>query len=344
MLAPVSEPSDCRVISVQPGWAVPGARVDIHGFAFPVSGEHLPVVHVSGLEARVVAAASSRLAVVVPDGAPGGRAQVTVAGATGSAELEIGSVVAREIHQVDSPAIGSTGTLYLTNSGRRGQQVPVSVFRVGADGVSQPYLSAIVNATSMAFDYDGTLHISSRFDGAVYRVKPDDTLDVVAGELGVACGIAFGSDGALFVGDRSGTIFRIGQAGRVVPFVTLPPSVVAYHLAVGPGDDLFVAAPTLDTCDRVYRISRLGEVRVVSTQFGRPQGLACDAAGDLYVSEAVAGGAGLYRVREGCPRELVMAAPALVGLAFDPRGGLVVVSNDTAYSLNVPLRPWVARS
>ncbi|MCX6546324.1 MAG: gluconolaconase [Acidobacteria bacterium] len=309
-----------------------------------MSGERLPAVHVAGLDAHVVVAGSSRLGVIVPDRAPGGRAVVTVDGAAGHAELEIGTVVAKEIHQVDNPAIASSGTLYATCSGRRGQEVPVSVVRVGTGGVQEPYLSGIVNATSMAFDARGTLHISSRFDGTVYRVMPDDTLEVVASELGVACGIAFGSDGTLFVGDRGGTIFRIGQTGRVVPFVTLPPSIVAYHLAIGPEDDLFVAAPTLDPCDRVYRISRLGEVKVVSTEFGRPQGLACDAEGQLWVTEAVAGGAGLYLVREGRPRELRMAASSLVGVAFDPRGGLVVASGDTVYRLNAPVRPWIPRA
>jgi hypothetical protein len=323
---------------------LPGARVTVYGDAFLVSGDRLPAVHVAGLDAHVVVAGTGRIGVIVPGGAPGGRAVVTVGGAAGEAELEIGDVVARGIHQVDNPAIASAGTLYVTCSGRRGQQVPVSVIRVGADGVQEPYLNGIVNATSMAFDARGALHVSSRFDGTVYRVRPDHSLDVVAGELGVACGIAFGSDGTLFVGDRGGTIFRIGQTGRVAPFVTLPPSVVAYHLAIGRDDDLFVAAPTLDTCDRIYRVSRQGEVRVISSEFGRPQGLACDAAGDLYVSEAVAGGAGLYRVREGQPRELVMAASALVGVAFDPRGGLVVSSADTAYRLDVPLKPWVARA
>jgi sugar lactone lactonase YvrE len=291
----------------------------------------------------VVFAGSNRIGVIVPEDAPGGRATVTVDGAAGQADLEIGAVVARAIHQVDNPAIASAGTLYVTCSGRRGQQVPVSVVRVGADGVQEPYLSGIVNATSLAFDAHGALHVSSRYDGNVYRVKSDHTFEVAAGELGVACGIAFGSDGTLFVGDRSGTIFRIGEAGRVLPFVTLPPSVVAYHLAIGPDDDLFVAAPTLDSCDRVYRIRRSGDVQVISTEFGRPQGLACDAEGRLYVSEAVAGGAGLYLVRDGHPRELVMAAPVLVGVAFDPRGGLVVASSDTVYRLDVPLRPWAAR-
>jgi hypothetical protein len=31
----------------------------------------------------------------------------------------------------------------------------------------------------------------------------------------------------------------------------------------------------------------------------------------------------------------VLAAPGLVGLAFDPRGGLVVCSNDNAYRLSI---------
>jgi len=330
-------------MSVEPAWALPGARVTILGEAFPVEGERLPVVRVAGFETHVVLAGTSRLGVIVPDGAPGGRAVVTIEGATGEGQLDIGTVVARNVHQVDNPAIAPDGTLYVTYSGRRGQRVPVSVFRVGADGHQEPYLEGIVNATSLAFDSHGALHVSSRFDGAVYRVKSDGTHELAVGELGVACGMAFASDGTLFVGDRGGTLFRIGPAGRVVPFATLPPSVVAYHLALGRDDDLFVAAPTFDTCDRVYRVSRLGDIRVVSTEFGRPQGLACDAAGDLYVSEAVAGGAGLYRVREGQPRVLVMAASAIVGVAFDPRGGLVVASNDTVYRLDVPMRPWVAR-
>jgi sugar lactone lactonase YvrE len=336
----MSDVTSAHVIAVSPAWAVPGSRVALHGEGFAVAGDRLPVVRVAGLEAHVFVASSRRLGLLVPDLAPGGTAAVTVDGVAGEAALEIGSVVAKAIHQVDNPAVASAGTLYVTCSGRRGQQVPVSVFRVGADGVQEPYLNGIVNATSMAFDAHGALHVSSRFDGTVYRVKPDHTFEVVAGDLGVACGIAFSSDGTLFVGDRGGTIFRIGPAGHVEPFVTLPSSVVAYHLAIGPDDDLFVAAPTLDTFDPVYRVSRLGEIRTISTEFGRPQGLACDSEGDLYVTDAIAGGAGLYRVREGQARELVMSAPVLIGLAFDPRGGLVVAGSDTVYRLDVPLRPW----
>jgi hypothetical protein len=74
--------------------------------------------------------------------------------------------------------------------------------------------------------------------------------------------------------------------------------------------------------------------------FGRPQGLAFDDQGQLFVVDAVAGWSGLYRLpldgRE--PPRQVIAGGDLIGLAFDPRGGLVLVSQDTAYRLNVAVR------
>jgi hypothetical protein len=57
------------------------------------------------------------------------------------------------------------------------------------------------------------------------------------------------------------------------------------------------------------------------------------------VVEALAGNGGVYRLRDGGARELVVAGEGLVGLAFDPGGGIVVASADTVYRLDVPLTP-----
>ena len=134
-----------------------------------------------------------------------------------------------------------------------------------------------------------------------------------------------------------------GFGGRLDITIQCLLSLAAFHLAMGPGDALYVTAPTMATYDCVYRIDRQGAVTVISSEFGRPQGMAVDADGTLYVVDAVAGGAGLYRVREGSPRALVLAATSLVGAAFDPAGGLIAASNDTVYRLDVGLRPWRAR-
>ena len=82
-----------------------------------------------------------------------------------------------------------------------------------------------------------------------------------------------------------------------------------------------------------------GKVESLCSFFGRPQGLAFDARGHLSVVEALAGLSGIYRVENDGTTCRVLAAIGLVGLAFDPRGGMVVVSSDAAYRLNLPLLP-----
>ena len=116
-----------------------------------------------------------------------------------------------------------------------------------------------------------------------------------ASDLGVACGLAFAPDGTLFVGDRSGTIFKVDRQGRAETFASLPPSVAAFHLALAPDGVLHVSAPTLSTYDPIYRITPDGTVGVRDERFGRPQGIAFDAHGTLFVVEALAG-SGLYRL------------------------------------------------
>src|SRR5206468_6081909 len=123
------------------------------------------------------------------------------------------------------------------------------------------------------------------------------------------------------------------RQGHAQAHATLPPSVAAFHLAMGPDEALYVTAPTLSSYDSVYRVDRDGTVMTMYAGFGRPQGLAFDLSGALFVVEALAGTSGLYRLPEKGAPEMMLAGPGLVGVAFDQHGGLVVCSNDTAYRL-----------
>ncbi len=327
-----------RVTAVRPAWAIEGGRVDLVGSGFPIDRPAELAVRIGGQPARVVFASPSRLGVLLPAGIEPGHRPIEVAGAEAPRIfLDVGGSIATGLHQVDDPAFDLDRNLYVTYSGSRGQQVPVSIFRVSPSGAREPFVTGIVNATSIVRGPDDRLYVSSRFEGAVYRVAPDGRVEPFATDLGVACGLAFGPDGELYVGDRSGTVFRLRDGGRAEPFATLPASVAAFHLAMGPDDCLYVTGPTLAPRDVVYRIDPAGRIETMSTAFGRPQGLGFDAEGRLYVVEALAGSSGVYRFT-GHEPEQVMAGPGLVGLAFDPAGGFVVTSNETAWRLDVDVR------
>ncbi|MEW6323250.1 MAG: IPT/TIG domain-containing protein [Acidobacteriota bacterium] len=320
------------ITAIDPVRVVDGGRLWIRGRDFPRPDSSDWGVTIGEVPARVVFAAPDRIAVEVPEGLPAPEAEIRVPAVPGATPIvRVGARWATGLHQVDSPVFDAEGRLYVTYSGSRGQEAPVSIFRVTRDATREAFVTGIVNATSMAMGPDGLLHVSSRFDGHVYRVQPDGSHDVIASDLGQATGLAFGGDGALYVGDRSGTVFRIEPGGKTSVFATLPASVAAFHLAMSPTGVLYVSVPTLATRDSIYRIDANGRVEPLGLTFGRPQGMAFDASGTLYVVEALAGSSGVYRVPASGTPELAIAGARLIGVAFGPDGRIAVASSEAVY-------------
>ena len=203
--------SSPRITSVHPLWALGGGLVVISGEGFAVDP---PVqFRIGGEQARPTRVSGQAVTVTVPAGLEGGRTPVRVDGVPGeTAYIEVATPLATGLHLVDSPVFDREGNLYVTFSGSRGQQAPISVFVVRPDGTREPFAADVPNPTSMAFDREGALYVSSRFDGSVYRIASDGTTSIFATDLGVACGIAFGPDDALYVGDRSGSILRASMS------------------------------------------------------------------------------------------------------------------------------------
>jgi sugar lactone lactonase YvrE len=312
---------------------VEGGRLWLHGDGFPQPESTSDLVTIGGVSARMAFAAPDRMAVVVPAGLEGGDTPVKVTGLPGTTlYARVGALLATGLHQVDNPVFGADGNLYVTYSGTRGQEATVSIFRVTGSGAREPFVHGLVNPTSMVVGPDGCLYVSSRFEGRVYRITDDGRYEVIASDLGIACGLAFGADGALFVGDRAGSIFRVDRAGRAETFASIPSSVAAFHLAMSPTGDLYVSAPTLASYDSVRRIAPDGRVEVLDVPFGRPQGLAFDPAGVLHVVEAMAGSNGVYALRADRQPELIVAGAGLVGIAFSADGQMAVASSDSVYS------------
>jgi sugar lactone lactonase YvrE len=322
--------------SVVPGAGVDGGEVVIECGGYDTSDYSACKVLFGGQRGRLVSASPSRVIVAVPEyeiGASGEELRITSATADSSVPFKLGAKIAENLHPVANPAIDrDDGSIYVTLSGQRGQKVPVSIYKITPDDTVSPFISDIVNPTGMAFSREGTLYVTSRYDGALYRISPFKEVQTVATDLGIATGVAFDRKGEIYVGDRSGTIFRVNEIGESRPFASLEASVAAYHLAFGPDGDLYVTGPTVSSSESVMRIDAMGNASIFFTGLGRPQGLAFDVSGNLYVTASLRGHRGIVRITaDGRDAEIVLSGSTLVGLAFDDAGNMIVVSTQCVY-------------
>jgi sugar lactone lactonase YvrE len=321
--------------AIDPPASLPGGEVRILGRALKPPQLARPEVSFSGTPGAIVVSSEDFLIARVPFGAESGQVTVHSNGhASNGRELKIAQPIAESLHPVANPAIDREGNIYVTYSGGRGAKVPVAIYKIDTNhNAPKPFLADLMNATGLAFDPQGQLYVSSRYDGAVYRVSPNGTLSTYAEGMGVATGIAFDKAGNLYVGDRSGTIWRIAPDRQIFVFATLEPSIAAYHLAFAPDGTLYVTGPTQSSFDAVYSVDPHGTVSVFYRGLGRPQGLAFDAQGNLYVAASLGGKRGIVQITPDKHARLVIAGQGLVGLAFTRGGGAVLVTTNSVFHL-----------
>lgn len=326
-----------QIERVIPGAAIAGGELQIRGKGLAKSER--PRVLIGEVAAPLVIGSDSLVIVKVPEGASAG--ELVVETGNRSSEVwtcDIGVPVAESLHPVSNPAVDRAGNIFSTFSGSRGQKVPVAVYKVDLNCNLKPFINDLMNATGLTFDPEGMLYVSSRYDGIVYQVTPNGSMSVYVEGMGVATGLAFDEEHNLYVGDRSGTIFKISPDRQIFVFATLEPSIAAYHLAFGPDRYLYVTGPTTSSFDSIHRISHSGEVEIFYRGLGRPQGMAFDEEGRLYVAASLGGRKGVVRIDAQRNAELFLSGPGVVGLAFTPSRALVVATTNALYRVDVGIK------
>jgi sugar lactone lactonase YvrE len=331
-----------KILGIDPAFAIPGGEVIIDCAGFDTRDSQACDVFIGDTPAQLVAIGPRRVLAIVPE-TRGGELEVRL-GSGGElsdpARLTVARKLAGDLHPVANPAFDpDDGALFVTRSGSRGEELPVTLFRIDISGEVSEYSGDIPNPTGIAFGPDGQMFVSSRLEGVVYKVTPFKEAVAFARNLGVATGIAFDRSGVMFVGDRTGTIFRVNGIGEERAWTQLEPSVSAFHLAFGPDNALYVTGPTVTSFDCVWRINEDGETDVFFKGLGRPQGLAFDTAGNLYVAASLRGRRGIVRISpDGSEAKVVVAGVNLIGLAFSSAGEMAVVSIDSVYSLPAQIK------
>jgi sugar lactone lactonase YvrE len=328
-----------RIDRVAPTAAIPGGEIVIHGSGFASRAHPRPVVRFGEMEAGLALASENRLIARVPEGATGGVVRVFSAENESQPHpVSIGVQIADNLHPIANPAVDALGNTYVTFSGNRGQRVPVSLYKITANYSVKPFVTSLVNPSGLAVDRAGNLFVSCRNDGTIHRITPEGRAEQWIEGMGVATGIAFDRNENLYVGDRSGTIFKISPSREVFVFATIEPSLAAYHLAFHPSGDLYVTGPTTSSYDRVYRITQGGDVTTFFRGLGRPQGLAFDRDSNLYVAASYGGRRGIIRITPQAHADVVLSGSGLIGMALQASGRAILATTGALFTLDWDVR------
>lgn len=341
-------PATPHLTSLSPRAAIPGGSFEVFGtglLTYTNDGPQIPTAAFGEVPAPLELVRPERALVRVPEGTIASDLTLSTGGrASNVLHANIAVSMAENLHLISNPAADQEGNLYAMVSGPRGERVPVSIFRIDRDLQVRPFVRDLLNISALAVGHDGFVYASSRSEGTVYRISQEGEVATFVEGMGVATGIAFDRDGNLFVGDRSGTIFKIGpsgtaQAGEVFVFATLEASVAAYHLAFRDDGSLLVTAPNTSSNQAIYAITPEGEASVFYRGLGRPQGLALDEEGAVYVAASLHGRRGIVRITpEGDSAELFITGNDLVGLCFLDDGCAALATANALFHVDLGIR------
>jgi hypothetical protein len=341
---------------IAPPAVMPGGDVEVHGANLGPTPT-APHATISDIAAPILLTRPTRATLRIPDGTISGDILLHRTGEISNPlHLRVAVPMAENLHPVANPAVDATGQVFATVSGARGQQVPVSIFCIQRDLQIRPFVRELLNPTGLAFGPDGYLYCSSRAEGTIYRISSSGAVFTYAEGLGIATGIAFDREGNLFVGDRTGTIFKITpprqtrpsedsptEAPTIFVHATLEPSMAAYHLAFNASGTLFVSGPTTSSNQAIHAISPDGATSIFYQGLGRAQGMAFDVDDNLYIAASLHGQRGIVRVTPDKKASLAVSGQNLVGLAFLEDGCAALATRDALYHIDLGIegRPLI---
>src|SRR5919205_2295672 len=126
-----------KIVAVDPPYAIAGGEIVIDCAGFDTREPSKCAVLIGDAPAQIVALGPRRVLAIVPE-TKDGRVAVTLWSGDESSEpayITVGRKLASDLHPVANPAFDpDDGALFVTRSGSRGQQFPVSIFRIDAEG------------------------------------------------------------------------------------------------------------------------------------------------------------------------------------------------------------------
>src|SRR6185369_2943183 len=124
--------SAAKIVGIDPPYAIPGGEIVIDCSGFDTREPSRCAVLIGGAPAQIVALGPRRVLAVVPE-TKGGRMPVILRSGANESEpayITVAQKLASDLHPVANPAFDpDDGALFVTRSGSRDEELPVTLFR-----------------------------------------------------------------------------------------------------------------------------------------------------------------------------------------------------------------------
>ena len=232
-------------------------------------------------------------------------------------------------------SIGVLGQFAYTAIGQ-GSQLTVDPGTASAVG------SGYQNPAGVVVDGSGNVFVADTAANTVYELVGGAGTPVAVGTgLNAPTGVAVNSAGDLFIADSGNArVVKIQNLGGTLASssqTTVRSGLsVPLAMASGPLDSLYIAQ-----AGQLARYDVRGVptvlTAVLSTAIGKPESLAVDASGNVYVGDAAAGTVIEIAHDTNVATTVASGLTNPTGLAFDPAGDLFLVDSGTAELVRIPV-------
>jgi hypothetical protein len=225
-------------------------------------------------------------------------------------------------------AFALAGDLYVSVFGP-GQ----NIVRISPDGTKTSVTGPLIGPTGLAFDAKGVLYVA-QYDGTIVKIIDGTATPFVSGLPTQSSNtLAFDGYGDLFVAAaHGGSVTRVSPDGTKTTFASGFTAVDG--IAIDRANNIFVtdfgssSAPS-----HIYKYTSTGRT-TIDTNLHAPDGLAFDAAGDLYCAERANNTINRYTPAGVRTTFATLNSPSW--LAFDPAGNLFAATLYGAISKIAP--------
>jgi sugar lactone lactonase YvrE len=157
-----------------------------------------------------------------------------------------------------------------------------TILKLSPDGTRSTFASKVGVPSSLAFDAAGNLFVSEYNTGSIFKFTPTAKKSTFAeGKKHIIILLACDQAGNLFAADSdSDSIFKFTPDGVTSTFAT---QIKVSDLVISAAGDLFTVSYGSPT---IFKFTPDGTRSKLETKLSRPQSLACDPAGNLFVYDS----------------------------------------------------------